>query len=250
MDDKKVVEFKSEEKLRKQEAEKFFNDSLEDMTKRIQTHLDSGDSDYGFNWGNIHIYFMEDGLIVVDHPEVGEFAFESARAVAEFIMINVIPMISKKRKGSHIGEIDREVMKIRGIEQDVTYHFNQTMFDDGFLIEESVFLDLENEKAQTWISLLWLDSESDILDANTYGIYIGEHLSPIQVNMIVKEIIEEYATKCLGHFIETIENDLIVQHSSASMQSEESHANEIIARMTATFDRIDEYFEERYDYED
>ena len=69
--------------------EAFLNNEINDMTKRIMSHLNSerGHSHY---WGDIFFHYQKNGLIVISKPGLGEFVFMSAKGAAEFVLLNAI----------------------------------------------------------------------------------------------------------------------------------------------------------------
>lgn len=68
---------------------------IQDMAQRIQTHIDEVEKEYEFFWGDINFFIHEDDRISVYHEELGNYTFMSPVATAEFVLLNVIPKISK-----------------------------------------------------------------------------------------------------------------------------------------------------------
>lgn len=78
------------------EPKELLENEIIEIAKRLQTHADAEEKEYGIDWGSIQIYFHQDETISVIQEEIGRFRFNTPRAVAEFIVFNIVPILHFK----------------------------------------------------------------------------------------------------------------------------------------------------------
>ncbi|TCN10752.1 hypothetical protein EV581_104142 [Bacillus sp. BK006] len=122
-------------------------------------------------------------------------------------------------------------------ENDRRYYFTKDMLENNIVIEEyySSFGNEEEGKVNTWINVI---HQNTLTNTKIYTLYCRDHLNPINIYRIVKDILGLWEENTQEDFINFINDDLSILSQSSSRQDFMKLGNDVMYDIKNRFDYI------------
>lgn len=123
-------------------------------------------------------------------------------------------------------------------DSDATYYATKEMLNDGIFIKEAFTYD-DNDKPFAAIWLIYL-SRSDH-QAGIITLHEGDPLSPLQLYMMLKTVLDLYEENALSDFLMMME-ELSISFTSTEIQNENHLIHELLLGISKELDILESLF--------